>query len=50
MSKEFFTARCGCAQRCRIKRSKGEAIPELEEVVVGQSQSPSPESAVNFSL
>ncbi|MCY3974360.1 MAG: hypothetical protein OXF02_02285 [Simkaniaceae bacterium] len=42
-SKEFFTARCGCMRCCQAKRPEEEATPELEEVVVDQPRSASPE-------
>ncbi|MCY3974033.1 MAG: hypothetical protein OXF02_00585 [Simkaniaceae bacterium] len=47
IGKKIFTERCGCIERCRIKRSKKTMNPDLEEVVVEQPRlkSPSPESA-----
>ncbi|MCY3974690.1 MAG: hypothetical protein OXF02_04005 [Simkaniaceae bacterium] len=46
-AKEVFKKSCGCVERCQVKRSKGEASPELEAVIIEQptAKSPSPEPA-----
>ena len=45
ISKRYFAEKCGCIERCQVKRSQREESPELEEAIIDQprAKSPSPE-------